>query len=114
MYQSGTDNLPTFDKTAKNLYWNGLIYENGGIPNISITTDNVYFADNSLCNVASSDISFFFRVLTLEEVMKQAGAQANQAVGQTILVVIVATVGLIIFVIGLRKGLTALMSGLRN
>lgn len=52
--------------------------------------------------------------ITLAEVMRQAGEQATQEVGQTILVVIVATVGLIIFVIGLKKGLIVLMSGLKR
>ena len=73
-----------------------------------------YSSVNIYTDSSCSSIFFQGPPATLEEIMKQAGEQATQEVGQKILVVIVATVGLIIFVIGLKKGLTALMNGLKN
>lgn len=101
VYQSGTDNLPTFDKTAKNLYWNGLIYENGGLPNISVTTDDVYFADNSLCNVASSDVNFFFPNLMVAPALEKV--EMTQEITTTIVGLAKYLIPLLICLLGFWK-----------
>lgn len=79
--------------------------------------DNITFISSS--NDVYVDDTLVFHVppveeITLAGIMKQAGEQATQEMEEMILVVIVATVGLIIFVIGLKKGLTVLMNGLKN
>lgn len=57
---------------------------------------------------------FYQALLTLETIMNKAAEQAMTEITQKILIVIVATAGLIILLIGLKKGLTVLMSGFRH
>ena len=88
-------------------------FTSSGIDNGSSFT-YYYSSVNIYTDNSCSSIFFHVTPVTVEEIMKQVGEQATQEVGQTILVAIVAIVGLIIFVIGLKKGLTALMNGLKN
>lgn len=69
IYTYDSSGVPTYNSTQSYLNWNGLIYENNGLPNIYITTDDVYFNSMSLANVASSNISFF--PMTLLETTQQ-------------------------------------------
>ena len=52
--------------------------------------------------------------LTLAGIMNKAGEQATAEVTKIILIVIITTVGLIVLLIGLKKGLMVLMSGFRH
>lgn len=52
--------------------------------------------------------------VTLAEIMKTAGEQANLEVYQIILTVIATTAGLMVLLVGLKKGLTVLMNGFRH
>ena len=51
---------------------------------------------------------------TMAEIMKTAGEQATLEMGQIILIVIMTTAGLMVLLIGLKKGLTVLMNGFRH
>lgn len=74
------------------------------------TCDIYKFTDN----VLTDDVFFYQTPVTLEQIMVQAGKQATLEVTQIILTVIMITVGLIILLIGLKKGLKVLMNGFRH
>lgn len=90
------------------------------------TLDNgcLYFAYSSKGIYNQDHESFFLKAPvtevpeeipgTLEEIMNKAGKQAEQEITQIILIVIMITAGLMVLLIGLRKGSTVLMNGFRH
>lgn len=71
-YGSASSVEPVYDKTSNYLYWNGLIYQDGGVPNIYLSTNDIYFNDLSLCCTAkSNDFNFFFQNLTLAQELEK-------------------------------------------
>lgn len=115
-------NQSTFELTSINVNdpINTAFYSNS-------VTSNQYFGYHFFTNMNIYDdetfTSFFFKApvteqpeeeLTLAEIMKTAGEQATMEMGQIILIVIATTAGLIILLIGLKKGLKVLMNGFRH
>lgn len=112
-YGSSSSVVPTYDKTLNYLYWNGLIYEFSGVPNIYLSTDDIYFNDLSFCCTAkSTDLNFFFQNLTLAQAL-----QLNNPVREMKTLMKNVVISLLVFVVSylaLRKAWSFLRTQLKG
>ncbi len=107
LYNDGGQIEPYYETTLNYLYWNGVIYENGGNPNIYINTDPIYLNDMTLISPSSTNISFFpIPPTTLGEIMK-VEQQEMKTLSQVIAILPLIIV-VVVSLVGLRKALQML------
>lgn len=85
-----------------------------------VNGSNHYFYTNINIYNDNTCTDFFFKApvvmtpVTLAGIMSKAGEQATAEMTKIILIVIATTAGLMVLLVGLKKGLTVLMNGFRH